>query len=88
MSSNPIAEPTSPTYTWADEALAKHQADRSKFNGATTDFITSANNPSEITTINDGNQRGRMNIQAFDDAWKSRKWWERLRKKELRSLQR
>jgi hypothetical protein len=71
--SKTVVAPTSPTYTWADEALTKHEANRPQSNGSTNpDFITSANNPAENTAIESGNRRGRMNLQAFDEAWRSK----------------
>jgi hypothetical protein len=73
MSSNPIVTPTSPTYTWADEALAKRHADSSKSNPANSpEFITSAKNPAETAAIDVGSQRGRKNLEAFDEAWGSK----------------
>jgi hypothetical protein len=50
--------------------LAKYHAEQSKLNSAAgTDFITFAKNPREITEIEAGKQRGRTNIQAFEELW-------------------
>ena len=35
------------------------------------DFITFAKNPREITEIEAGKQRGRTNIQAFEELWEN-----------------
>jgi hypothetical protein len=55
---------------WADEALAKYQAECAKSKEASTfDFLSSADTIKDKNAIMAGRERGVTNIQAFDERW-------------------
>jgi len=56
--------------TWADEALTKYQAERTKSKNASTfDFLSSADTTKDKSAIIAGRERGATTLQDFDERW-------------------
>lgn len=53
---------------WADEALAKYQADCAKSKNA-FGFLSSADNIRDKSAIMAGRERGVTTLQVFDEKW-------------------